>query len=372
MRTRQPLLPLVLVLALATLACAKPAPAPSAPAPAAPAPAAPAPAAPAPEAPKEAAPALRPLKIGLAIPSYVHAVAWLAAEKGFFAKHGIAAEIVTMEGSAPVMKGLLSGDLGVGLAGGDSAIKADLNGADLVAFGTLVNRHYHRLVVRGDVKTPDDLRGRTLGVPVLGGPQDFLIYVLCKKWGLAYGTDVKVQNVGQELAKLVAVSQGTVDGVTSAAPRAVIEPAPYLMLVASKRFLATDRALARDFLAALAEATEYYLADPAGALAVIADKMGPGAGDARQNYLEGGPLLYVLPPLPDKAAMQVALDYVATSPDFAEKARAFDLAAALDASLVEELVAAGTFTRAAGLKRALSTAVAEGKDVFATSGPGAR
>jgi len=221
-----------------------------------------------------AAPELRKLKLGIAIASYVHGVAWIAREKGFFAKHGLDVEVIALSGSPPTVKGLLSGDLQLGLAGGDAAIKADLAGGDIVVLASVVSRHYHRLVTRGDIQRPEDLKGKTVGLQVLGGPQDFLTYVLCQKWGLTYGEDVKVQVLGEELAKVSAVTEGRVEAVASvipsskarslglnilADPRTWDEPAPYLTLLARRGFVAENGAAVTDFLKALTDAQEFYL-----------------------------------------------------------------------------------------------------------------
>ncbi|MBM4394547.1 MAG: ABC transporter substrate-binding protein [Deltaproteobacteria bacterium] len=346
-----------------------------------------------PEAARPAAPALRKLKVAIAIPSYVHAVAWIAKSKGFFEKRGIDAEVVTTGGSADAMKGLLSNDIGIALAGGDSAVKANLAGADLVVFGTVVNRHYHRLVVRQGIDGPEDLRGKSLGVPVLGGPQDFLTYVLCRKWGLEYGKDVAIKVLGKEIARLPAVQRGDVDGLTAAAPRSTVEklglkiladprtwdePAPYMMMVARRPFLKDNDALVADFVRAIADAEAFYMTNPDEALAVAFDKLGPGEGDPRENYAEGGPLMFAVPPAPDVAAMRVAVDYIATAPDLAEKARAFDLPGMIDGALVARLAAEGAFGQvaaaraelAARLKPPTGEAAAAGAPAPAAAAPG--
>jgi NitT/TauT family transport system substrate-binding protein len=310
------------------------------------------------QGPAAEAPAPRALKVAIAIPSYVHAVAWIAREKGFFGRHGIDAEVVTTGGSSDAMRALLSGDIGIALAGGDSAIKANLAGADLVVFGTVVNRHYHRVVVRPEIRESADLRGKSFGLPVLGGPQDFLAYVMCRKWGLEYGKDLTIKVLGKEVARLPTLLRGDVDAMAVAGPRAMVEgmglrvladprtwdePAPYMMMVAKRSFLADHPDLVTDFVRALADAQAFYMDHPEEALPVVFQKLGPGEGSANENYAEGGPLMYVVPPAPDAAAMRTALDYIASMPDLAAKARDFDLGRMLDGTLVQRLEAEGAF-----------------------------
>ena len=314
-----------------------------------------------PAEPKKPEPQNRPLKIGIAIPSYVHAVAWIAQEKGFFGASGIDAEVVTMGGSAATMKGLISGAIQIGMAGGDAAIKANLAGGDLVVFGSVVTRHYHRLVVKGNIKKPSKLKGKTIGLPFLGGPQDFLVHVLCKKWGLKYGKDVRVQNMGKEYARLVAITEGKVDGITSAAakskldklglnilanPRTWDERAPYMMMVARRSFLEKNEALVLDYMRAIANAQEFYMRHRDDALKIAFDKLGAKKGSAQENYAEGGPHMYELPPTPNMEAMKLALAYIGTIKDFKAKAEAYDINKMIDGSLVKKLQAEGAFKKA--------------------------
>ncbi len=319
--------------------------------------------------PKKVEPEKRKLKIGIAIPSYVHAVAWIAQQRGMFAGSGIDAEVVTMGGSSATMKGLVSGDIKIGMAGGDAAIKANLAGADLVVFGSVVTKHYHRLVVKGNIKKPKQLKGKTIGLPFLGGPQDFLVYVLLNKWGLKYGKDVKVQNMGKEYARLVAIKEGKVDGITSAAtkskldklglnilanPRTWDERAPYMMMVAQRSFLKENEPLVLDYMRAIAGAQEFYLRHRDDALKVAFDKLGAKKGPATENYVEGGPLMYELPPVPNAEAMKLALGYIATIKDFKVKAEAYDINKMLDGSLVKKLQSEGAYTKAIEAKKELA------------------
>ena len=47
-----------------------------------------------------AQPELQPISIGIAIPSYVHAVAWIADEKSYFEQEGLNANVQVMGGSS--------------------------------------------------------------------------------------------------------------------------------------------------------------------------------------------------------------------------------------------------------------------------------
>ena len=157
----------------------------------------------------------RTLRVGMAIPSYAHGVLWIAQDGGFFAKRGLEVEVFASKGSADAMRLLMSKDLDIVLAGGDALVKADLAGADAVAFAGVVNTFYHRLAAGPGTRSLADLRGRRVGLPFLGGPQDMTVRVALRRAGLAYGKDVSIANLGSEYARLTAIRQGRTDAVTT-------------------------------------------------------------------------------------------------------------------------------------------------------------
>ena len=296
---------------------------------------------PAPPAAEPAPPAAEPveLKVGIAIPSWAHAVAWVTEDAGIFEAHGIDASVIQMKGSASSMRGLLSGDIDVALAGGDAMSKANLAGADLVLFGGLVNRHYHRLVTVPSVQQPEDLKGKAFGLPFLGGPQDMAVKMALDKFGLSYNEDVEVRNMGSEYARLASLSRGDVDAVTSSAPQSVIDALgmnvlvdlsawdmafPYMQLIARRSFLEEDEDRALALLRAIAEGTRYYKEHPSESMAIVTKYLGDKKGSAKESYETRGPGHLSYPPYPDPAGLQTVMAFLAednpkASPDLASK-----------------------------------------------------
>ncbi|MBI3548905.1 MAG: ABC transporter substrate-binding protein [Elusimicrobia bacterium] len=284
----------------------------------------------------------RPLRVGMAIPSYAHGVLWIAKDGGHFKNNRIDAEVLVLQGSADAMKLLIAGKVDVVLAGGDALIKADLAGADLAAFAGIVNTFYHRIVSRKDVLQPSDLRNKTIGLPILGGPQDMAVQVALKRWGLSYETDVKVRNMGAEYARLGAVHRGLVDAVTSDATPGTLAkldlkvlgdvpswntPFPYMMAAARREFLDKNAALAESFLSSLLEAMEYYRTHEKESLAILAKHLSAESGadvDTSELYRQNGPATFTIPPYPDPAGFKTVLDFLAEKNPKAAKARPED------------------------------------------------
>jgi NitT/TauT family transport system substrate-binding protein len=94
---------------------------------------------------------------------------WIAQEKGFFSKYGISVQSVYMPGSPVMIASLSTGQIQLANSGGTAALGAAAGGLDLKVIGTFTSRIPFDLVVRPIIKSAQDLRGKRLGVQVIGG-----------------------------------------------------------------------------------------------------------------------------------------------------------------------------------------------------------
>jgi ABC-type nitrate/sulfonate/bicarbonate transport system substrate-binding protein len=90
-------------------------------------------------------------------------------------------------------------------------VQATLRGAELVMIANTVNTLVYSVMTRPDVKSPEDLRGKTIGVTRLGGGTDYVVGLLLKKWGFQRGKDAKVFQTGGMPQLLTALQTGIVD-----------------------------------------------------------------------------------------------------------------------------------------------------------------
>ncbi len=298
------------------------------------APPTPNPVAPAPAAANQASEELR---IGLAIPSYVHAVAWIAQDAGQFAAEGLKTDVTVTGGSAAAMRTLLGGSIDVALAGGDAVLKANHAGADIVVVGSLVNRYYHRLVARQEIQQPQDLKGKTIGLPFLGGPQDMAVQYGLNKWSLKYTQDVKVASLGKQFNLLAALTKNEIQATTSDAPDSVLnelgfhtlldlpkEPAafPYLVVATERKTLTQRRSTLARLLRALCAATDYYkqARSTAGAQRQVVFKTletklrGKKSKALQERFEQFGPDLLQLPPTIDQTGFEQVLELAKSVP----------------------------------------------------------
>jgi hypothetical protein len=94
---------------------------------------------------------------------------WIAQEKGFFSKYGVNAQHVYMPGSPVMIASMASGQVHIANSGGTAALGAAAGGLDLRVIGTFTSHIPFDLVVKPNIKTAKDLRGKRIGVQVIGG-----------------------------------------------------------------------------------------------------------------------------------------------------------------------------------------------------------
>ena len=138
--------------------------------------------------------------------------------KGLFHKHGIETEIiVTGQGATAGIGALLANDIQIASAGGDSLVNAALRGGETVMIAAGVNRGLNRIMVRPDIKTPADLKGRKIGATRIGAVSHSVLLMMLKRWNMS-PADVQVLQLGSSPNMLQALDKGGIDGAVMTIP----------------------------------------------------------------------------------------------------------------------------------------------------------
>ncbi len=107
-------------------------------------------------------------------PNIVHMPAIVAKELGLYKKAGLDVDIVSLGDGVKVYRALLAGNIDLGLTPGAPTIIGRSNGATVKAVAANLPKFEASMVVRGDIKTMADLKGKRIGIQEPGGFADLL------------------------------------------------------------------------------------------------------------------------------------------------------------------------------------------------------
>jgi NitT/TauT family transport system substrate-binding protein len=136
---------------------------------------------------------------------------------GFFRKQGLDAELIVMRPSTSLQT-LVAGDLDYSTVLA-SAARASVSGLPLRIVMALTTGQDFSLVVRPDIRRPEDLKGKTLATSGVGEFTDVGARLVLKKYGLVPEVDVKLRVLfGNHPLRLSALQAGQIDGTIMTMP----------------------------------------------------------------------------------------------------------------------------------------------------------
>ena len=139
---------------------------------------------------------------------------WVAKEEGFYKRFGVDVDLILIEGGTRGAQALISGDLPmIGMAG-QAVISARARGADLVTVGGVVNRMNYIFVGSPSVKTPEDLKGKRIGISQIGTASYHAVILALKQWKLDQRRDrITILQVGTQAARVSSINSGGTDAI---------------------------------------------------------------------------------------------------------------------------------------------------------------
>ncbi|HXF75760.1 MAG TPA: ABC transporter substrate-binding protein [Methylomirabilota bacterium] len=135
---------------------------------------------------------------------------WVANDTGLFKKYGLDVDMLFINGSTRSVQSLIAGDLNFAGAVGTSAMNGRMAGGDIYIIDGLVNTLPYYLIGNPDIKSPEDLRGRSAATHVPGTSADFALRLALKRFGIPYES-IKAVMVGGAPARVAAVTSRQVD-----------------------------------------------------------------------------------------------------------------------------------------------------------------
>lgn len=163
--------------------------------------------------PAHAAAPLAKLTITSGSASERDGVLYVAQDQGFFRKHGLDLTFVQVRNGPVAMSALSSGETQFHWGSVSGAnLGAIAEGADLVFVAGFINRLSGMFVANPRVKTPMDLKGKSLGVNSLSGGGWIFAMLMLDYWGLVPERDkIQFRTLGEQAVMAQGIMSGTVD-----------------------------------------------------------------------------------------------------------------------------------------------------------------
>jgi NitT/TauT family transport system substrate-binding protein len=201
---------------------------------------------------------------------------WLGVDLGLFRKYGLNLEPILFRGGAESTLALTNGEIQFDVVAPQPHIAADLSGADIVLIGTYFNKHTYSVVARPSIRSPQDLRGKKIGVLSVVGLNQIVVATALKHWGIDEKGVTLVRSGGSR-DRLTALQNGLVDatvltgafvdrakavGMSVMLDLGELEDSfPTVSLLTTKSFQSAKRPLVRSFLQGISEAIHVFKND---------------------------------------------------------------------------------------------------------------
>jgi len=158
------------------------------------------------------------IRVGLGSISLQSGLVHIAKDRGLFAKYGLTVESIYIPGGSTNVQVLVSGNLDLSQLSGAPGVAANLEGADIVYFAGLLDKLNYQLIARSDIKSIEQLKGKKFAVSRYGSSADFGMRAMLKRVGIDPIKEATILQIGDEPARIAAITSGNVDGTVVNAP----------------------------------------------------------------------------------------------------------------------------------------------------------
>ena len=159
-------------------------------------------------------------KLKVAYPTTVGsmAVLWVAKDARLFEKHGLEVELIYVAGSSKVVQAMLAKEIPISEIAIPAVIQANLAGADLVMLAGPNHKPGQKIMVKPEIQTPENLKGKKIGISRFGTSDDFLLRYMLGQWKIQPDRDVALLQMGGSPEILAGLGSRGIDGGMLASP----------------------------------------------------------------------------------------------------------------------------------------------------------
>lgn len=280
------------------------------------------------------------------------AIAYVGIDGGIFKKYDLEVEEVFIRDSLSAgVQSLIGADFLIGFGNPLAILQPVLAGADIVSLCSHVTMEPYRMGVSPAISAVKDLKGKKVGVSVVGGRSDLAARALLRRAGLDPVKDVEIVSVGLGPNRVAALAKNLVQGAplnSEFAPQAQrlglklldLKDVPVMtaMVMATRSFIKKDEEAVRRFIKGYVAAIHFYLTRRDESIAIIRKYFGSADPAALENMYDAFAAQLQPLPLPNNEAAQALIDVAAAIDSKSKKIKPSDL---FEPRFLEELKAGG-------------------------------
>lgn len=271
--------------------------------------------------------ALKKIRVGVPSVGMGNIIIFVTKEARLFEKHGLDAEVITVMGSGIGSKALISGNLQVIPIATPTVIAADLAGADMAILAHTMPAVVHALMVRPEIKRPEDLKGKKIGVSSLGSLTDFLVRSIAKKKGLNPDRDITlISTGGSDSERVLSLKSGAVDGAALSHPgyglarkmgytmlwdSAKELDYPWMEITTRRALIRSDRELVMQYMKAHLEGIALFKTNRDFGIKVIKKTLKITDDELINESYDIFSKMFIPAPYPNHPGMKISFEYVA-------------------------------------------------------------
>src|ERR1051325_9616612 len=285
---------------------------------------------------------------------------WVAKDLRLFEKYGLNVDLVMITGGARSVAALLGGSTQFATGSGTAPLQAYARGSDLTILAASYNKFPYAFVVKPDIRTPKDLRGKKIGILNFGGSNDIALQLALKEWGIKQ-QEVNVIIGADAPTRLLSLTVGSIDATILSPPHLTMAvKAGYRILgdmgdmharfsqstlYVRRGYLKRSEEVVKRFLKAYAEAIKVVKTDRERTIRIFAQRMRLDDREILNDTYNYFAPRFSFPPRVDMQGIRETVHFYAeTSPELrGRKPEEF-----VDSSLMDELEREGFFKSLGG------------------------
>jgi NitT/TauT family transport system substrate-binding protein len=142
---------------------------------------------------------------------------WVAKDLKIFDKYGLDVEVIMITGAARSVAALLGNSTHFSTGSATGPLAAAVRGSDVKVIAASYNKFPYAFVVRPDIRSPNDLRGKRVNILNYGGSNDLALQLALKEWVMKL-SDIQVVIGGDAPTRMGALMAGRMDATILSPP----------------------------------------------------------------------------------------------------------------------------------------------------------